>query len=86
MQEIYLPDLLTQNYVCISAYFQHGLPIYSAKAVRFRMGYPKNPKELKSAVAGNPNVKQMLRGKRFVWTYTSPGFPMAQVCCTVQVW
>ncbi|XP_054786308.1 F-box protein At4g00755-like isoform X3 [Prosopis cineraria] len=56
------------------AYFQNGHPIYSAKSVRFRMGYLRQPKELES----NRDAKRIFRGKDFVWTYTSPEFPMAQ--------
>ncbi|KAK4283147.1 hypothetical protein QN277_000131 [Acacia crassicarpa] len=56
------------------AYFHNGNPIYSAKSVRFRMGYLKQPKQLKS----NRIAKRALRGQDFVWTYTSPEFPMAQ--------
>lgn len=60
----------------ISAYFQSGHPIYSAKSVRFRYGHPKTPEEFK-------NPKQFPFDKpaddKFVWTYTSPEFPMLQV-------
>ncbi|CAJ1816717.1 unnamed protein product [Sphenostylis stenocarpa] len=47
------------------AYFQQGSPIYSANAVRFKMGHPK---------ASLDAVDDEL----FVWTYTSPEFPMSQ--------
>ncbi|XP_028756373.1 F-box protein At4g00755-like isoform X2 [Neltuma alba] len=67
--------IVTEIYIQpFQAYFQHGNPIYSAKSVRFRMGYLKQPKELKS----NRKAKRILQGKDFVWTYTSPEFPMAQ--------
>ncbi|KAH7865508.1 hypothetical protein Vadar_007530 [Vaccinium darrowii] len=65
-----------KNYVSISAYFRRGLPIYSAKAVRFRMGHPRSPIGIGSDSrdefeAGHEN-------SAFIWTYTSPQFPMAQ--------
>ncbi|KAF7814607.1 F-box protein [Senna tora] len=47
------------------AFFQPGLPIYSAKSVRIKMGYP------------NPSLDTSTEEK-YVWTYTSPEFPMAQ--------
>ncbi|KAF7813251.1 F-box protein [Senna tora] len=60
------------------AFFQYGSPIYSAKAVRFRMGHPRYPKELNSTLAYKSIAKHVSQGKEFVWTYTSPEFPMAQ--------
>ncbi|CAJ1952654.1 unnamed protein product [Sphenostylis stenocarpa] len=59
------------------AYFQHGFPIYSAKAVRFRMGHPRYRMESESAV-DNLTVNQVLGDNQFIWTYTSPEFPMCQ--------
>ncbi|KAK7340194.1 hypothetical protein VNO77_20890 [Canavalia gladiata] len=47
------------------ARFQMGSPIYSAKSVRFKMGH------LKSSL-------DALDDEQFVWTYTSPEFPMTQ--------
>ncbi|PNY13005.1 cyclin-like protein/F-box protein [Trifolium pratense] len=47
------------------AHFQMGSPIYSAKSVRFKMGH------LKASLND-------LSDEMFVWTYTSPEFPMAQ--------
>ncbi|XVF73274.1 hypothetical protein PTKIN_Ptkin12aG0188800 [Pterospermum kingtungense] len=55
------------------AYFQFGYPIYSATAVRFRMGH------LKSSM--DNLVDESCQGSaddNFVWTYTSQEFPMAQ--------
>ncbi|KAL5058702.1 hypothetical protein RYX36_030306 [Vicia faba] len=46
------------------AHFQMGSPIYSAKSVRFKMGH------LKASLDDLTDA--------FVWTYTSPEFPMAQ--------
>ena len=59
------------------AYFQRGSPIYSAKAVRFRMGHPKSPNDLGCRLMGDPLPSA---DDTFIWTYTSPEFPMAQVC------
>ncbi|KAL1360330.1 hypothetical protein HN51_005697 [Arachis hypogaea] len=47
------------------AHFQIGSPIYSAKSVRFKMGHCKS--SLDASTDDN-----------FVWTYTSPVFPMSQ--------
>ncbi|RDX83211.1 F-box protein [Mucuna pruriens] len=47
------------------AHFQIGSPIYSAKSVRFKMGHPKASLDA-------------LDDEMFVWTYTSPEFPMSQ--------
>ena len=60
-----------------AAYFQRGSPIYSAKSVRFRMGHPKSPNDLGSHLLCDslPSADDT-----FTWTYTSPEFPMAQVC------
>ncbi|KAL0002561.1 hypothetical protein SO802_016342 [Lithocarpus litseifolius] len=61
--------VITEIYICpFKAYFQPGSPIYSAKSVRFRMGHPKSH-SLPSA------------NDTFIWTYTSPEFPMAQESC-----
>lgn len=48
------------------ARFQPGAPIYSAKSVRFKMGHPKASLDA-------------VDDEQFVWTYTSPEFPMSQV-------
>ncbi|KAL0428931.1 UNVERIFIED_CONTAM: F-box protein [Sesamum radiatum] len=58
------------------AFFQPGKPIYSAKFVRFRMGHPKSPRELGSDLHHLP--LQRPADDKFVWTYTSPEFPMVQ--------
>ncbi|KAK7374193.1 hypothetical protein VNO80_07620 [Phaseolus coccineus] len=47
------------------AHFQPGSPIYSANSVRFKMGHPKGSLDA-------------LDDELFVWTYTSPEFPMSQ--------
>ena len=61
--------------VLCSAYFQWGSPIYSAISVRFCMGHPKCP-------LGDPLGEPLddTAHDKFIWTYSSPEFPMAQVC------
>ncbi|KAL4188198.1 hypothetical protein AMTRI_Chr09g22710 [Amborella trichopoda] len=62
------------------AYFQRGSPIYSAKAVRFRLGYSKLSYSLESE-----DLDDLLPDHKcddnYVWTYTSPDFPMLQENC-----
>lgn len=58
------------------AFFQPDKPIYSAKFVRFRMGHPKSPREIGSDLHHLP--LQRPADDKFVWTYTSPEFPMVQ--------
>ncbi|KAL8500107.1 hypothetical protein ACS0TY_019923 [Phlomoides rotata] len=58
------------------AFFQHGRPIYSAKSVRFRMGHPKSKREINSELQNLPLQKPV--DDKFVWTYTSPEYPMIQ--------
>ncbi|XP_065864753.1 F-box protein At4g00755 isoform X2 [Euphorbia lathyris] len=55
------------------AFFQWGSPIYSPKSVRFRMGHPKSPMD---DPIGEPCDN--CADDSFIWTYTSPEFPMAQ--------
>lgn len=58
-----------------------GSPIYSAKSVRFKMGHLKASLD---DLAGEtpPRKRDNLadESEKYVWTYTSPEFPMAQVC------
>ncbi|KAG0474325.1 hypothetical protein HPP92_014011 [Vanilla planifolia] len=54
------------------AYFQYGNPIYSASAVRFRMGHSRLPFETAAV-----NI-QAINVDNYVWTYVSPEFPMVQ--------
>lgn len=74
-----LSMLLTLNFshVVCSAIFQRGGPIYSAKSVRFRMGHPKSRKVVSNELQYLPLEKRY--DEKFVWTYTSPVFPMIQV-------
>uniref|UniRef100_A0A6N2L8T3 F-box domain-containing protein n=1 Tax=Salix viminalis TaxID=40686 RepID=A0A6N2L8T3_SALVM len=55
------------------AYFQRGSPIYSAISVRFLMGHAKCP-------MGDPLGEPLddTAHDKFIWTYSSPEFPMAQ--------
>ncbi|KAH8516749.1 hypothetical protein H0E87_004922 [Populus deltoides] len=57
------------------AYFQRGSPIYSAISVRFHMGHPIHPMD---DPLGEPLDDSA--DDKFIWTYSSPEFPMAQVC------
>lgn len=59
------------------AYFQFGFPIYSVKAVRFRMGHPKYSMELDFGIT-NISANDNDSSDKFIWTYTSPEFPMSQ--------
>ncbi|KAL5565519.1 hypothetical protein UlMin_028683 [Ulmus minor] len=58
------------------AFFQLGLPIYSAKAVRFRLGYCKSPMQLESN-----SMDESCHDDKCIWTYTSQVFPMIQANC-----
>ncbi|CAM8894849.1 unnamed protein product [Rhodiola kirilowii] len=57
------------------AYFQLGHPIYSSKFVRFRMGHTKFPLD-----RGTEEDMPLdhITDQHFVWTYTSPEYPMLQ--------
>lgn len=70
---IFLIRLHVQYYVESSAFFQAGKPVYSAKFVRFRVGYPKNANEIEV------DASQKSADDKFLWSYTSPLFPMMQV-------
>ncbi|KAL9270779.1 F-box protein-like protein [Drosera capensis] len=68
------------------AFFQPNSPIYSAKSVRFRMGHPILSYDSKDfhMDGKQPSDEDFhMDGKqpsddKFVWTYTSQEFPMAQ--------
>ena len=70
----------------ILAYFQDESPTYSAKAVRFRMGHKRYPMNLGSAISDDVIANPMLVNNEFIWTYTSPEFPMVQVSCSIKKW
>ncbi|XP_020589992.1 F-box protein At4g00755-like [Phalaenopsis equestris] len=55
------------------AYFQPENPIYSAKAVRFRMGHSRIPLETSTGIECEVSA-----GDNYEWTYISPKFPMLQ--------
>ncbi|XWS48404.1 hypothetical protein CRYUN_Cryun13aG0073500 [Craigia yunnanensis] len=57
-----------EHYVCISAYFQYGFPIYSCK-------------ELHSDTRDSSTSSHHLADNKFIWTYISPEFPMAHENC-----
>eukprot|EP00899_Mesostigma_viride_P002530 jgi/Mesvir1/12278/Mv00488-RA.1 len=63
------------------ATFQRLQPIYSAKRVRFRLGFCKSPQQFRAAQqAGRARIPLDLdvADGSFVWSYISPEFPMAQ--------
>ncbi|XP_023549638.1 F-box protein At4g00755-like isoform X1 [Cucurbita pepo subsp. pepo] len=60
------------------AYFQDGFPIYSAKAVRFKMGHQKLSVNSSTSVSNGLAVDYSSASDHFIWTYVSPEFPMAQ--------
>ncbi|XP_068650426.1 F-box protein At4g00755-like [Aristolochia californica] len=88
-----LPEMLTYSLcskLCIieevniqpfEANFQFGHPIYSAEAVRFRMGFSKN-----IFYSLSHSEEEVVAAQRFddddddcyIWTYVSPKFPMVQ--------
>ncbi|OAY72622.1 F-box protein [Ananas comosus] len=59
------------------AYFQSGWPIYSAKFVRFRMGSSKLPLAPENYVS-DENEGRLVADDNYIWTYSSPEFPMLQ--------
>ncbi|KAI3764480.1 hypothetical protein L2E82_14489 [Cichorium intybus] len=73
---------LTANFCVISeiylhpfqASFQMDFPIYSSRYVRFKMGHPKSWSEIDRDFMES----QECADDKFVWTYTSQIFPMAQ--------
>ncbi|KAJ9539671.1 hypothetical protein OSB04_026177 [Centaurea solstitialis] len=65
-------------FVGLPAYFQFGFPIYSAKAVRFRLGHVKPSYEIEKDMKDESSAALRFIRDNVVWTYTSPSFPMAQ--------
>lgn len=73
---------LTANFCVVSeiylhpfqASFQFDHPIYSSRYVRFRMGHAKSRNEIERDFMET----QECADDKFVWTYTSQMFPMAQ--------
>ncbi|KAJ9556432.1 hypothetical protein OSB04_011046 [Centaurea solstitialis] len=62
------------NVAPFQALFQVGFPIYSSRFVRFRMGHPKSSSDIDRDFLES----QEDANDKFVWTYTSQTFPMAQ--------
>ncbi|XP_062217033.1 F-box protein At4g00755-like [Phragmites australis] len=60
------------------AYFQPGHPIYSSKSVRIRMGHSKIPHGAEFFVTDEDENLRVIADENYVWTYTSPEFPMLQ--------
>ncbi|XP_011091631.1 F-box protein At4g00755 [Sesamum indicum] len=62
------------------AFWEPGRPVYSPKSVRFRLGRPKSMVDVEIDVCPvqQPSVD------KYIWTYTSPVFPMAQESCLQQ--
>lgn len=73
---------LTANFCVITeihlhpyqASFQLDLPIYSSRFVRFRMGHPKSWNEIEHDFM----EAEECADDKFIWTYTSQMFPVAQ--------
>uniref|UniRef100_A0ACD5VFZ4 Uncharacterized protein n=1 Tax=Avena sativa TaxID=4498 RepID=A0ACD5VFZ4_AVESA len=59
------------------AFFREDEPIYSAERIRFQMGYPKSPLWSETTIYGE-NEGQLIADSNYIWTYTSPEFPMLQ--------
>ncbi|KQK23871.1 hypothetical protein BRADI_1g76670v3 [Brachypodium distachyon] len=77
---------LTSNICVISeiklqpfkAFFQIGFPIYSPKMVRFRFGHCKLPRGTEPFFIDVDENEAVIADENFVWTYTSPEFPVLQ--------
>ncbi|KAL8249459.1 hypothetical protein R6Q59_006327 [Mikania micrantha] len=59
------------------AFFQLDFPIYSSRYARFRLGHPKSWKDL----SYDFKEAQECADDKFIWTYTSQLFPVAQENC-----
>lgn len=55
-----------------------GNPIYSARGVRFKLGYPKVPLS-EDEVLSELMPDDRSADTNYIWTYISPEFPMMQV-------
>ncbi|KAG5543123.1 hypothetical protein RHGRI_016018 [Rhododendron griersonianum] len=67
-----------------SAIIIYGFPIYSAKAVRFRMRHPRSPIGIGSDSGDEFDAGNESTDSTFIWTYISLEFPMAQVRKSMQ--
>lgn len=73
-------DLYTISEIRIQpfkAIFQIGHPIYSAKRVRFRLGYSKLDLSELDPITGEEE-SLLTRDDNYVWNYISPEYPMSQ--------
>jgi len=61
----------------MKVFFRDDQPIYSAKRVRFQMGYPKSPLQSETLVYGE-NEGWHIADSNYIWTYKSPEFTMLQ--------
>ncbi|MCL7048085.1 hypothetical protein MKW94_005850, partial [Papaver nudicaule] len=61
--------------------FEDNYFIYSAKAVRFRIGHVKEPQREKYIMEYSDLGSQTCIEDHVVWTYTSEKFPMVQESC-----
>ncbi|CAM0879897.1 unnamed protein product [Alopecurus aequalis] len=61
----------------LKAFFRDDEPIYSAKRIRFVMGYPKSHLRSERLVYAE-NEGRVIADSNYIWTYTSPEFPMLQ--------
>ncbi|CAK9145761.1 unnamed protein product [Ilex paraguariensis] len=64
------------------AVLELGQRIYSARAVRFRFGHAKSLEDIEGDLMHLPLLQPV--DDKFIWTYMSVEFPMAQVSCTVE--
>ncbi|KAE8795239.1 F-box protein [Hordeum vulgare] len=60
------------------AFFRRNHPIYSAKHIRFHMGYVKPPLWSETHVHVQTDDGELIDDSNYIWTYTSPEFPMLQ--------
>ncbi|XP_058757102.1 F-box protein At4g00755-like [Vicia villosa] len=68
--------LVTEIYVQpFQDYVHDGVPIYSAKAIRFRLGGARDPMKIDSKFDLRDEVAL---SRLTIWTYASPVFPMSQ--------
>uniref|UniRef100_A0A7N2MD50 F-box domain-containing protein n=1 Tax=Quercus lobata TaxID=97700 RepID=A0A7N2MD50_QUELO len=68
--------VITEINICPFQELLSSWHIYSSNSVRFRMGHPKGPNDLGSRHLGDSLPCNA--DDTFIWTYTSPEFPMAQ--------
>jgi hypothetical protein len=69
----------------LSAFFQNAKPIYSSRMVRFQMGHCKLPHESGSFFSNGDENEAATANENYMWTYTSPEFPMLQVSDDIDI-